>query len=117
MFKSKRECELEELVALYKNKLDAMESMNPSARYVAVQVPQADDMTAYWTKIAAFATDPLYVFYLSQLRREIVDNFEIKGQHQSEYYRGMLSAIGTIFSDARKAQNQLSGINGVQVEI
>jgi hypothetical protein len=111
MFKSKREKELEELIALYKGKIEALENASPAAKYVAVQVPQASDMTAYWTKVAAFSTDPLYVFYLSQLRREIVDRFETMGDGKAEYYRGMLAAVGQMFNDARKSIEQLAGVS------
>jgi hypothetical protein len=117
LFKSKREKGLEELVELYREKIDEFKGNkeNFASRFVPIAVPQENDMAAYWTKLTAFITDPLYVFYLTQLRREIVDNFEGNGKSGSEFYRGMLSAIGQIFLDARKAQKQLSGVKDIEI--
>ncbi len=110
MFRNKkleqRVADLEALVKAQEERLKQYRD-NPAAAFVSVPVPQENDMRAYWTKIAAFTADPLYLFYLSQLRREVVDNFEVASPDKAEFYRGQLAAIGQIFSDARRAKKSI----------
>lgn len=111
IFKTKRVKELEELLSIYKEKNSSLENKinNFAAMFVPLQVPQESDMTAYWTRISSLVSDPLFLFYLTQLRREIVDRFEANGKDSPEFFRGMLTTIGQIFTDARKAQRQITG--------
>jgi hypothetical protein len=108
-FKTKREKELEELCGMYKKQLEDLNKAVPNfaSSFVCVGVPTPEDMKAYHTKIAALTTDPLYLFYLVQLRRSVVDEFEILGKDSPEYYRGKLALIGMLFQDAAKASKQL----------
>lgn len=110
MWQSKREKQLEALSTLQAEKIARIESASLAARFVPIAVPQATDMQAWYTHIAALGSDPLYLFYLTQLRREIIDNFETDGKTDSEFYRGQLAVIGKIFLDARKAANSLTGV-------
>jgi hypothetical protein len=108
-FKSKRTRDIEELLNLYREKIAVLERQNNnlSAKYICIAVPQETDMEAYWTRISSLITDPFFVFYLSKLRRDIIDRFESSGENKAEYFRGMLTAIGQIFLDARSARSQL----------
>ena len=115
-FKSKREKELEELCGIYKKALEETRAsvLNYASSFVNVNVPTQEDMQAYHTKIAALTSDPLYLFYLTQLRRSVVDEFEIMGKDMPEYSRGKLALIGMLFQDSRKAKTQLGvAQNGV----
>lgn len=107
-FKTKRECQLEELVEAYRTKLEAIPKASKVVEFVNVPVPQAEDMPEYWRKIAALVDDPFYLFWLVQLRRSIVDDFETSGSDKAEYYRGKLAMIGEIISDSRKAKNAMN---------
>jgi hypothetical protein len=104
MFKSKKRiADLEELVDIYKKRIEEFNQPKPPV-YTLVQVPGANDQIAFHTKIANLLDDPLYLFYLNQLRRKATDSFEIDGNGKAEFYRGKLAAIGEIFIDARHSK-------------
>ncbi len=110
-WKTKRERELEELVAAYQAQIKVLtdtqgSNINP-AQFVNVPIPQESDMPEYWRKLAALLDDNFYLFYLTQLRRTIVDQFEVNGNDKAEYFRGKLAVIGDIINDSRKARIQM----------
>lgn len=108
-FKSKRRiADLERLVTLLQKEIKAHEERKPNyaSSFINVPPPSDDDLKAFALKIEAFVNDPLYLFYFVQLRREIVDAFEV-GQVNAEFSRGELAIIGKIFNDARKARGEL----------
>jgi hypothetical protein len=105
--KSSRESDLERLVEVQQKQIDELSrKKNPSGQFVVVNVPQRNDMRTYHEKISALVTDPFYLFYITQLRRSIVDDFEV-GKESPDIYRGKLSLLGNIINDARMAANQL----------
>jgi hypothetical protein len=107
MWKSKRERDLERLIEVQQQQIDLLKKpKNPSGQFVVVPVPQRDDMRTYWEKISELVTDPFYLFYITQLRRSIVDDFE-SGKESADIYRGKLLLLGDIINDSRKAKNQL----------
>lgn len=110
--KTKKINDFEELLNLQNDKIKRIEDKNSNfaSSFVFVPVPQPNDMLAYHQKMAALIDDPLYLFYISQLRRCIVDEFEASSEKNSEFYRGKLVAIGDIILDARKAKNQLGAV-------
>jgi hypothetical protein len=117
IFKTKRERDLEELINLYRGKIEKIKNDNEKLehKFIPIAVPRETDQRAYWEKITQLITDPLFVFYLNQLRFDIITEFEGNGKDNAEYYRGKLSAIGQIFMDARKAQKQLSGAKDLEI--
>jgi hypothetical protein len=107
-FKTRREIDLELLVEVQQKQIDALQKpKNPSGQYIVCQVPQATDMRTYHEKLAALDSDPFYLFYLTQLRRSIVEGFEGSVGEKPEFYRGQLALLGLIIYDARKAKNLL----------
>jgi hypothetical protein len=107
MWKSKRTRDLERLIEVQQQQIELLQKpKNPSGQFVVVQVPQRDDMRTYYEKISALVTDPFYLFYITQLRRSIVDDFE-SGKESPDIYRGKLALLGDIINDSRMARNQL----------
>lgn len=116
-FKSKREKQLEQLVDLLKEKVAVNEQNNAIFvnSFTTIQVPRPEDMVAYWTALSKLVSDPLFVFYLTKMRTDILMGIEQDGKDKYEFYRGMLAANGQLFIDARKAQKKL--MEGVENEI
>jgi len=111
LFKTRREIDLERLVEVQQQQLDTLQKpKNPSGQFVTCQIPGPTDMRTYHEKIAALVDDPFYLFYLTQLRRTVVDEFEAAMNGNSEFFRGQLALIGLLFHDARKAKNQLGEV-------
>jgi hypothetical protein len=108
-FKSKREKDLEQLVKLQQEKIDNKEREDSRFIYsfTTIQVPRREDMVAYWQKLQTLITDPLFVFYLTKMRTDILMGIEENGQDKYEFFRGMLATNGQLFKDARKAQAEL----------
>jgi hypothetical protein len=107
IWKSKRERDLERLIEVQQQQIDVLQKpKNPSGQFTIVPVPQRDDMRTYYEKISALVIDPFYLFYITQLRRSIVDDFEA-GKENPDIYRGKLELLGDIINDSRKAKNQL----------
>ena len=100
-----------ELLEYYRveNELLRKQVENAPARCVHVPVPGPEDMRSYHEAIAALTENPLYLFYLAQLRRTAVDGFEADGKTSPEYYRGMLAMVGMVFQDAKNARVKLLG--------
>jgi hypothetical protein len=115
-FKSKREKQLEQLVSLLQEKIASKEKENAVFvnSFTTIQVPRPEDMVAYWTALSKLVTDPLFVFYLTKMRTDILMGIEENGKDKYEFYRGMLAANGQLFIDARKAQKKL--MEGVEDE-
>lgn len=104
-WKSKREKELERLVEIQQQHIEYLQKpKNLSGYYTIVPVPQPEDMRTYYEKTAAFVTDQFYLFYITQLRRSIVDDFEA-GKESPDVYRGKLALLGDIIRDACKARD------------
>jgi hypothetical protein len=102
--------DFEELAGIYRGQISDLKTEIENKGFVHVPVPQQSDQVAYQTKIAALSEDPLYLFYFSQLRKSAVDGFERHGKDQAEFYRGKLSAIADVLSDARTARSALQGV-------
>ena len=113
MFKSKRMKELEELVEHLQEKLEEA-TKAPIEIFTLVQVPGPNDQVAFHTKISSLADDPIYMFYIDQLRRKATEGFERMGKDNAEFYRGKLAAFGEIILDARQSRVILQ--NGMKQE-
>jgi hypothetical protein len=77
--------------------------------YSIIHAPDNGDLLEFNRCIADLTSNNFYLFYLSQKRREIVDEFEARGKENAEYYRGMLKSIGDIMQDSTNAAKQLQG--------
>jgi hypothetical protein len=109
-FKTKRERLLEELITVYKKQIVDLQNpvpLNPSGQYINVPIPQPNDMVEYWRCLSQLTDNMYSLFYLTQLRRSVVDEFEYSGKELAEYHRGQLAAIGMIFKDSQNAKKQL----------
>lgn len=118
-WKSKRERDLEDAIKLYQKMLGDMKKRETSddlGRYVHVPAPKPEEVQEYQRRIAAFIEDRLYLFYLAQLRREVVDQFQNDRNASADYYRGKLAVIGDLISDGQRARSVLNGA-GVSDEI
>ncbi len=111
-FKSKRETYLEELAAAYKAEIQTLKEENKAVdfgRFISIPKPSESDMPEYYRQLSALVDNEFLLFYLTQLRRSVVDEFEVAGKDSAEFYRGQLAAVGKVFSDASKAKRVLQG--------
>jgi hypothetical protein len=97
--------QLEELVKLYSEKLEEKKTVPV---YTLIRAPGTDDYTAFHTRISSLIEDPIFLFYLHQMRLKYTDQFEVSGKDMAEFYRGKLAAIGDLFLDARQSKNALN---------
>lgn len=106
----KRESELLELCNLYREQLAKAKERDLSgfSRYTVIPVPQTEtDERRLQEKVASLLEDPYFLFYISQLRRSIIDAFETSGRDMAEYYRGQLAMVGEIIRDAQRAKKMI----------
>jgi hypothetical protein len=102
---------LTKLVGEYRDRIERLERRviaKEISDYVSVPIPQMSDSFEYTKSIANIVDNSLTLFYLTQLRRSIVDEFQHAGKDNSEFYRGQLAAIGKIFDDATKARQKVA---------
>lgn len=94
------------LLELYKEKIEKLEKDNLN-RFVYVKVPTSDDAEAFNIKLSEISTDPLYLFWMSKLQSNIINEFKCGGANSPDYYRGMIAMISIIMDDSRKAREML----------
>lgn len=110
---TRRERQLEELVGLLKADIANLEK-RPA--YIEVAVPSTNDQLAYWQALAKIEDDQLLRYHFAQMRNGIVSAFLVQGEKYSEFFRGKLSAIDEIVTDARNAKRRAMQIPVIEAE-
>lgn len=67
-----------------------------------VPIPRPEDII---TAMASLATNKNLLYYFSEMRKDIIDEFMVGGTQSPDYYRGKLAAIAEIQEEARSARD------------
>jgi hypothetical protein len=98
--------DLEELCREYQGKISQLEE-RPKEVFTVLRPPEAGDNIEFYRSIATLIDNKFLLFFLEQMRREFIEQFEVSGKELSEYYRGKLAAIGDLIKEARSAKKKM----------
>lgn len=100
--------DLQLLYEKYNKAISSVEERVKNERnFIYVEMPRPEDMPEYHRAIAEISTNKFYSFWLSSLQYDIVRRFQNPSSVSPEFYRGQLSLISDIYTDSKRAKEEL----------
>jgi hypothetical protein len=92
----------------YNKAISSVEERVKSERnFIYVDMPRPEEIPEYHRAIAEIIENKFYSFWLSSLQYDIIRRFQNSSSVSPEFYRGQLALISDIYTDSKRAKEEL----------